>query len=224
MGPPLVHGGESITGGVVSSVSNYFVSQVQRQALENESAIGSADAAYKIAMFYGFSEFDREKFVKWLKRADELGSDEATLLLANYYDSWAKPPEPDNAYALYCKLAKHENAQGMAETARMLEQGLGVQKDETKAQFWYEKAARLGKVFAMEKNSQLLFKNKKTYDAYVWARVAAVRRMRVGAEKVKQSDTTELAQKLTSEQVKQANADVEKLDITIPWIDNWCCW
>jgi len=218
-------------GEFVSINTDYNLSKEKLRSLEEKASKGDADAAYWISRFYEYTVNDETAWVKWLRRAEDLGHAPAAYNLASYYRYLAKPPDYKTALEIYRKLAEQKNdleVKGMGEIAiramremgEMFEEGLGVSKDAQKAMDWYEKAARSGKVFTMEKLSGMLFERGNFLEAYQWAELAALRERRKKDE-VNEIDTSKFARKLTEEQRAKAKKKVEELDKEIPSINLW---
>jgi len=209
----------------ISPSSEFGLSDEQRRSLEEKASKGDAESALRIAFFYEFVRRDDDKArLKWYRRAEELGSGVGALYLAHHYRNIAQPPDFKTAFEVYQKWAKRGNSDAMIAVGEMLEEGQGIPKDRADAMKWYEKAARAGKVFTMEKLSSKLLEDGNVFEAYIWAEVGFLRRKRVGPEKIKQRDPAELAKKLTSEQLGQAKKNAAKLDKEIPFIEPWTSW
>jgi len=211
-------------GEPVTSASTYGLSNDQLRSLEEKASNGDADSAFRISAFYTFTVQDEAAMLKWLRRAEELGHSTAAWNLAYYYRYNAHPPDYKTAFELYHKLVKRKSVDAMITMGEMFEGGLGVSKDRVEAMKWYEKAARVGKVFTMEKLSRILLEDGKVSEAYVWAEVVSLRRKRVGPEKIKQSNPADLAKRLSAEQLEQAKERAAKLDKEIPFIEPWTSW
>jgi len=202
----------------------YYLSGEDQKKLEEQSKNGDGTAAFRLARYFEFYISDINNALPWLRRAEELGHVEAALPLAYYYCHSVQPPCYKTAFEVYQKWAKRGNADAMIAVGEMLEGGQGIPKDRAEAMKWYEKAARAGKVFTMEKLSSKLLEDGNVFEAYIWAEVGSLRRKRVGPEKIKQRDLAELAKRLSAEQLEQSKERAAKLDKEIPFIEPWMSW
>ncbi|GGC20195.1 tetratricopeptide repeat protein [Pseudoduganella buxea] len=59
--------------GPISTGSTYWLSKFERSQLTDKANRGDKDAAFRLAQYYAFSEFDNEKEQHWLERSARAG-------------------------------------------------------------------------------------------------------------------------------------------------------
>jgi len=220
---PSLHS-EVATNNFLPLKQDLYLSIEDQKELIEKSKKGDGSAAFRLAQYFTLYVDDPKQGLTWLKRGEELGHSVSGLNLAFYYRYDLQPPDYKTSFEICQKWAKRGNADAMIAVGEMLEGGQGIPKDQGEAMKWYEKAAHAGKVFTMEKLSSKLLEDGNIFEAYIWSKVGSLRRKRVGAKNIKQSNPAELAKKLTAEQLGQAKKNAAKLDKEIPFIEPWTSW
>jgi TPR repeat protein len=183
---------------------------------------GVPEAAFRLAQYYTFAQPSTKERIAWLRKASHLGHLRAKYNLAFYYEHEINPPRYKAAIELYQELAKKGDGDAMCALGQMYEDGRGVDVSTKKATAWYEKAAYSGKVFSMEKLASLLANQNAFDSAYLWARIAAIRRNR--AQIRTNNVLVSISSKLDSEKILGLNKRAEELDKTVPYIAKWELW
>ncbi len=202
----------------------YEFSEETFPKLKERASKGDATAALQVGRIYDLEKNDHAAALVWYRQAEKCGSGKAAMFIAFHYSVLLKPPDLRNAFDIYDKWARRGHADAMAELWKCYERGLGVPQNRTKAMEWCEKAARAGKVFSMKHLSHMLLDDKNVVAAYVWLEVASLRTKWIGPSEIKQVDTSELARRLTPDQLKEARKMAEELDRQIPHIIPWMYW
>jgi TPR repeat protein len=206
----------------LTSVSSYYLSTADITNNIERANHGDAGAALRLYLFYEFIPNSETNSIYWLKKASDLGNVTAEYNLAFYYENDVHPPQYKEAMKLYHSSAKKGNGQAMRALAEMYEKGRGTDVSIVSAIDWYEKAARKGKVFSMERAASLLDEQHENKRAYVWAKIAAIRRDRA---KVKNNDSllVTVSSNLKTNIISKSDRQAIQLDEKIPYL-NYIDW
>ena len=202
---------------------DYYLTAEQITNLIDKADHGDATSAFRLSEYYSLSNYSKQDWVRWLTKASDLGNTIATYNLACYYEYNIHPPQYHRALQLFRVLAEKGNADAMSALGEIYEQGKGVNISTNIAMQWYEKAANEVKVIEMEKAAHLLGEKYEFREAYVWAKVAAIRRARVH---IKNNDAllASLSSNLASNVISKLDKRAIELDVDIPYIENWTEW
>lgn len=203
--------------------ASYYLSPSDITKKTEQANHGDAEAAFRLSQYYALCEFSHEKDLEWLKKASDMGHPTAKYNLAYVYENEAEPRRYKEAMKLYRDIADKGDSSAMDAVARMYEDGHGVSISTNLAIHWYEKAAHKGKVFSMDSAARLLSKEQEMERAYVWAKVAAIRRAR---SKLKDNDSllTLVSANLTTNAISKLDERAAQLDKQIPYIENYVLW
>ena len=200
----------AVMAGYQSGFAETRLIELTRKAAEQ----GGAQAQYLLGVRYANGEGvpqDDGEAVKWYRKAAEQGHANAQFNLGGMYANGKGVPEDDREALKWHRMAAeqdHEHAQ--RRLGDMYSSGIGVPKDDIEAFKWYRRAAEQGNWYSQWElgNSYAYGRGvpKDFVSAYAWWNVAAAHPT-LGHSNLPwkpAKDRDELSEKMTSEQVAEA--------------------
>lgn len=160
--------------GMLYYEGGYFDKDVDNAIMWYKKAadLGDTEAMKKLASLYS-DEDKEEESVAWYKKAAEKGDTEAMISLGLHFGY----SQPDQAIIWFRKAAELGNAEGCYFLGDFYQGGLAVEKDVSKAIYWYKKALEINpdKEVAKRSLEKLGIPTEKLIESYRAKKVAEKR-------------------------------------------------
>lgn len=159
-----------------SPSNDFYLSDEEKKIITTKANRGDSEAAFRLAMYYGFYEFRNDQYLDWLNIAAKNGHTTAQYNLAYELERSHEEEKKRQAISWYNKLAQSGDLRSQIALAEIYEAGKLVPKDLYQAKGLYEKAAFSGSDSAILKMVDIYLEgigcDKDVITAYSWLLLA----------------------------------------------------